>query len=325
MYNDPAIENLLEATGKKVTPGEPVNSGDIAKFFIKKGYEVLGVNQIWKSITGHLKKDGIEYYLKLANGDGSSELINNEISWNSAIQKLADEKGFTKLLVPKIEDQGEYNGRVYFLTKYYFGSPLANKDYTKVGEIERFVESIADIAHFINSAEGITLSVDSAHKQGDTLREHEMKGYLDVAKQYAGAVTTNDMADLLKITQEYEKSFEFSLCHNSFEPREMIPEGDKIVLIDAEQASAYSPRYYDIAYCFVKIYVSARLPDVAKGLLHKFKAGLTDAERNRFDELVRPSLALSAISCFMKSEQSGNHIFDYHKQFTEELKKGNPY
>ncbi|WKZ31570.1 MAG: hypothetical protein QY318_02300 [Candidatus Dojkabacteria bacterium] len=325
MYNDPAIANLLEPTGTQASPGEPANSRDIAKFFIKRGYEVMGINQIWKSVTGHLKKDGVEYYLKLANSGASSELIKNEISWNETIHKLATEKGFDRLIVPGIEDQGEYEGSVFFLTKYYFGTPLANKNYTKVGDIAKYADTIIDIAHLINDGGVVPLSIDSQHKQKDGLKEHEMQGFLNVAKGYAAEIKENDMAPLLAIVDEYQKAFDFSLCHNSFEPKEMIPEGDKIVLIDAEQASAYSPKYYDIAYFFTKTYVAGRLPDVAKDLIRKFKEKLSDDEKSAFDGLVRPSIALSAIHCFLKSEQDGNHFFEYHNKFLEEFKAGLPY
>lgn len=322
---DPAISNLLEPTGKKVSPGAPLESSDIAKFFIKRGYEVLGVNQIWKSVTGHVKKDGVEYYLKLANGEGSYELLSNEISWNEVIQKSMTEKGFDKLVVPEIIDKGDYNGSIFFITRYYFGTPLANKHYTKVGDIAKYSDTIVEIASFIDSCEGVLLSIDSKHKPNDQLKEQEMKGFIGVAKGYADVVKENDMSNLLAIVEEYRKNFEFSLCHNSFEPKEMIPEGEKIVLIDAEKASAYSPKFFDVAYLFTKVYIAAGLPDVAKDLLHRFRDRLADDKKTDFDRLIRPSLGLSAIHCFMKSETDANHFFEYHNRFAEELKAGLPY
>jgi hypothetical protein len=296
-----------------------LNVSDIAKFFIKEGYQVMGINQIWRSTTGHLKKDGVEYYLKLASTDTVSESLQNEISWNKNIQSLYKEKDFDRLIVPQIEDEGFYKGKAYFLSRYYYGKPLANRDFSKQSDIQKYLDTIVDIAVFILRTENVELYKDHLLTDKQKTSEFRAEEYISLTKEFAKDLKQNDVSDLLQIVEEIRGNLKLALNHNSFDVREMLAEGSKIVLIDAEDASEYSPKYNDIAHCYTTLLTRVTDKDIAQDFLNQVKEQLNEDEEADFSSLLRPLIASNLIGCYWDSEKEGNHIFDAHNVLRDKL------
>ena len=99
------------------------------------------------------------------------------------------------------------------------------------------------------------------------------------------------MADIFAETEKLRHNFIPKLNHGDFVPWHFIQGKERIALIDAEHASCYLPKYYDVSYFYERLYARGRSPELAKEYLRKIKDAIPSVDRQNFDSELKPVLA----------------------------------
>lgn len=111
------------------------------------------------------------------------------------------------------------------------------------------------------------------------------------------------------------------VSHGDFVPWNMIREGDRIVLIDGEHGSAKTPRYYDVAYLYHRLYTLVGRPDLADRYLRAVVSGFDSDELARFHDFFPHVLASRTIGGYFDAKNDGTS-FEYHDRLRDEVLAG---
>lgn len=276
---------------------------DVRKFFENK-LEVVKIWQGGRHILADVKKDGRDFFLKLATSEGISEVTKVEYDWNAAVNEQVDRKsGFC---VPKNFEGGHYRGLLYFVAEKFNGKLLV--DWPKEKKADVILANLDRVLDFCEFIGGLKLKnlVERFHPNyyykkffvDQTLAWLEAVP-ADVCKQYR-------LDDLYQIVVNGVDDLSAKPRHGDFAPWHIFKLGDeKLGLIDGEHALAAGVENYDICYFIQRVFSVLEMPDAAGQIMYKL------ARRNYELGKIRTVLAARAIGGFLDKSFSAkpNYLF----------------
>jgi len=311
------------AGGKDYRTAGTINLDKVKKFLESKGYDILEIDQLWRHVTGKLKKGKGLFFFKMATTLGVAERTKNEFAWNEEFHKHVknSEQSFT---VPRNKEYGFYDDTLfYFISDYFEGDYLATKYPQDKKDLEKWLERIAAAALCIQNLAEMNLPKDEDTKKklselGITKAQYMHKNASEWAKSFE-----TDVSDLLKIVRGAEQSIQTATSHGDFIPWHMREIGNaRFGLVDGEHAAGLGVKYYDAAYFYHRVYTSLEEPYIAKQFLKTLKTKLDNKEKNLLLEEIRPILALRCIGGFFDAENEGKTDTTLHKKLMSEIITG---
>lgn len=254
-----------------------VNLEAVRASFIRRGYEVGDITQIWRHVTGRVTKDGRDYFLKMASSVHVSPRTENEAAWNEFIN---DASGAHRLpmAVPAVFETGLEGDLFWYIGEFIDGSLLAKVDQPEeTADLEMNLPQIAKTADAI-----MVLPTDrqlplDAASQGKSIQQEIM----DRVEKYSEPAQ-QDLSALKIFIQERLGAAKYAPHHGDFVPWGMMRTTDgELYLIDGEAARHHGMKFYDVAYFYHRVYTKMRRPDIAQRFLHEFEKihPLTDEEK----------------------------------------------
>jgi hypothetical protein len=314
------IDSFTDKDGKNYRKAEALEKKDVADFFSKKGYRVLEIQQLWRHVHGKLEKDNKIYFFKMSSTETIGERTQNETLWNKQIGALIKESQIDCFDVPEIYDTGDYHGKFYYLSSFHDGPMLATKTPLNTEKLVEWLDKIVATNIFFLSLRGDELQLNRDRKP--VKMDDYWSAYLQKLQSWYHEVEDQLSPELLKAVNEFKSTFEPGVNHGDFVPWHMIKDGEKFILIDGEHASTQAPRYYDACYFYHRLYTSAQNPELAKTYLRKLRQALPEAERTRFDIMIRPILAARIIGGFWDAKTDGQTDVSYHQKLKDDFLQG---
>jgi hypothetical protein len=262
---------------------QPIESNQLLQLATSHGYEVIETYQPWRHACAHLKKEGQEYFLKLASTTAIGERTRNEIAWNLAAY---DYLLMNNLTVPKVHEHGDSDGLAYYITDYYHGRPLFTGDTNSDSEIA------AKVSLSLLSLPPIDLPRDhSKDGPGDQIayREHTRRWLADL-QDY------QNLAELFELAwNQVDTYYTPAMQHGDFAPGHLIQTPERVVLIDGEAASSKTCKFYDCAYLFHRLASKTNQPKEAIAFIERFQSKLPSSDLQLFEKLFPALLALRTV------------------------------
>lgn len=274
---------------EKYLNAEQLNLDEVRNYFEGKGFRVVFLEQIWRHVHGTLQRERDTFFLKLSSTKEISNNTENEVSWNINVPQFLQSLPFVK--IPKIRETGNYKGRFYYLSEFFPGDLLVSICSPDLLALRQNLDKIVHLNLLLLPLEDISLKQDlRLNKEGAANR------YLNKIKERYRDVGQYDLSDLLAEVETLRHSYIPRLNHGDFVPWHLIATKDGIVLIDAEHASSYLPKYYDVCYFYERLYARMKSPGLAKEYLRMIKHNLTHEDKKEFDKELRPVLASRIIT-----------------------------
>lgn len=259
---------------------------EVDRHFKKLGYKICKVYSKGRYYVVSIAKDGCTYILKMSSSLSINETLLNERSWNVAMYNRCLDTEY--LRVPKVERSGSINGLEYIVTEYFEGERFV--DYLgKEIETNSVYEALNTIVRsnlFLDNQKGVMLyknEVEDKEGLGYKKVSEKAKKYMGVAETFIREVKDYNIVPLLEFVKGYEDMEDLGLNHNEFEPYNFIYSNGIISLYHGERASARSPRFFDVAIMFSKLYYTLSQPNLALEYLKIFLRNYEgDAEYFKF-------------------------------------------
>lgn len=271
---------------------EPVNLESIRSSFIQKGYEVGDLTQIWRHVTGRVRKDGEDYFLKLASSPQVSPRTENEAAWNNFINASGDH--YLPMAVPRILETGTEGDLFWYTGEFIAGKVLAVVDQpNETTDLEANLPVIAQTAAAIMVLPTEELLPLDTASEGRSLQDQVMER----VEKYSEPLE-KDVSALKTCIKERLHFVESAPQHGDFVPWGMMQSPDgKLYLIDGEAARIKGVKFYDVAYFYHRVYTKLRRPDIAQRFLQEFITvqPLTEEEK----ENLRLVISLRLIGGYM--------------------------
>lgn len=247
------------------------------QYFESLGYEVIKIEQIWRHITGILKKGESQYFLKLATSEEIGKKTENECRWNSYINSFSDDKKLS-MAVPKVVDSGKWNNLFWFLAEYVEGKLIAspNENQTKLLE--------ENLGLFARTAKEIILIDPEISLLGDDgvdSPEEKKRKMIEKIENWAKE-SGKDIAELVKETITGIENVIFAPVHGDFVPWHGIKSNNgNIYLVDGESAKMKGIKFYDVAYFYHRVYTKMKRSDLADRFLDEFRKIYSFSEEDK--------------------------------------------
>lgn len=141
---------------------------------------------------------------------------------------------------------------------------------------------------------------------------------------WADQVPERDLSRLKRYLEEgFKKDIPLGVNHGDFVPWHMIRQADgRFALIDGEHGSAQTPRYYDIAYFYHRVYTKLENPNLAEAYLSEIVRRLPEKESGMFREFFPLLLASRIIGGFFDAKHDRTD-FQYHDRLLEKFLREN--
>ena len=261
----------------------------VKNFFEKKGFEVIFLDQLWRHVHGKLKKNGKFFFLKLASTKNIGINTENECFWNDNISPILNNLNYIK--IPQIYQKGIFEDKFYYISEFLEGELLATKFPPNLKNLKNWIDKIVQLNILLLSSKKIIFKNDFKIQEKEICKQYinKIKNRYDEIKQFS----------LEKVFSEVKKlknNFIPKVNHGDFVPWHFIEGKNTITLIDAEHASSYLPKYYDISYFYERLYARGESPKLAKEYLRKIKESLSNTEKLNFDQELKPVLASRIIT-----------------------------
>ena len=315
------IDLFITKNGKNYRKSETANKTEIKNYFLKKGFNVLNIKQLWRHIHGKLEKNNKIFFFKMSSTPGIGERTQNEVSWNKQICELIKKFNIDYFNVPKIYDYGHYQEKFYYLSSYYSGQFLSQKNPFNIKNLSKWIDKIVKTNLFFLSLKNIKFYRD---KDSKNLIE-KWDDYFKKNNNRYEEIKENQLENVINEVKNLKNTYTAGVNHGDFVPWHMIQDTGKFTLIDGEHASSQTPRYYDICYFYHRVYTSANAPKFAKYYLSKIRQSIPLSEKNKFDISIRPILASRIIGGFWDAKTNGLKDLTYHNQLKKDFSKNNLY
>ena len=266
---------------------------NVEKYFEHKGYTIQQIEQKYRHVTGILKKNKREEFLKLASTPIITKRTENEVAWNKQLHPHGLKPDFP-FYTPKVYNSGRY-GKLFWFTCENFDpkTALSDRKILAPNFAKKFLPKVIDIL--------ITIPTLKVRLPSDkhTEKEFNHKGYnikavvLNYLRRYANEIKY-DYSALEKIIKQSEISGT-GLAHVEVMPWHMFKYKGKIALIDAEFSSNRVVKYYDVTSLCARLYTELKRPDIYFKTVQMFEQRLSGKEKPRFREQFRALLAYRAM------------------------------
>ena len=244
----------------------------------QSGYCIDKVISNSRYLVLKISNDKGEYIFKLSSSEGINRMLLNEYSFNKLLHKEA--KSTEYLRVPKVYDQGSINNLEYIITENYQGDKLCDIVKKVNGVvIDNLVKSIL----FIDSFTGKFVyrnEIEDENSEVYTKVSEKADKYIEIAKNFISETDVKyNVSSLLPILENYKQMNEIGFCHNEFDPENIILNNSVIHLYHGERSSGRSPKYYDVAVLYEKIYCSYGMKDIADEFLRCFMDSMKEEDK----------------------------------------------
>jgi hypothetical protein len=250
-------------------------------FFRDQGYEVCSINQVWRNVHAHLKKDSQSFFMKLATTNDIGLLLRNEASWNRQLFKRLS--GNDQLFyVPSVIFEGKYQELPYYIGEFYPGQKLAepNQPANSLGD---WLDKIIQCTTYLLQTEGLQLVKD--HERADRSPKEIIEGSKKHVHEWFGELlppTQELVAPLLDSINLLDEYYRPATNHQDFVPWHMLEDRQRFILIDAEHASSQGPRFYDAVYFYHRLYTKGQSSMLANSYVEKLWLALSTMDRQSF-------------------------------------------
>jgi hypothetical protein len=312
------MKNLfIDAKGRDHRTPSKIDLEKVKLFFEHQGFIVHKLHQEWRNVYGKLEKNQKNMFLKLASTPDIGHRTKNEAGFNKQIKPLV--KGVWT--VPEFYSEGQYGDLYYFLSEYFdYPLLLERKVVPDKNLIEKLPE-VVEINNFLIAQKNLPMVRDDEF-ESITIKERIKRYHVKWQEFYEG-VEEFDLKNIREELKNIEQTFEPALNHCDFVPWHIM-DGKPLVLFDAEHASNFNPKYYDVAYFFHRLYTMSKGQEAAKIYINIFRNNLGD-KKNNFDVAIRPILAARIIGGFWDAKRDGQTDFSLHEQIREEFLSNNLY
>lgn len=301
----PAKNKFPRPRAKKI----PFSS--VKEFLQEKGYRVLDLHQQWRHVSGSLSRNGEKLFFKMATTIKTGKMTQNELIWNQVVgENIPTNSPFR---VPREHESGLFQDKLFFyIGEFFEGETLSSKFPPQTRELSRWLPSIAKSAHTISSIKNWPPIKGEKYLLGKKL--------LESATEWASQLRS-DTQLLLELIRESVEEIEKSFAHGDFVPWHMYDlGGDRLGLVDSEHGQ-WAPRYYDVAYFYLRVRQNLGEKDLATEFLSEFIKLLTTEEKSTFWHQFRPILAQRLIGNFWEVKQKHDVGYGVALQKCEEFKQ----
>lgn len=276
---------------------ENLNLRAVQKHFGFLGFEVVLIEQKWRHITGRLRKDGQDLFLKLASTTGIAARTKNEAAWNNTINR---KPAVLPVKVPRVMEEGVYEDLFWFVSEFVDGKELAKAtDRENVTNLEEKMELVAETAVAILKLSGLNL----LPKDVDDPLEPVQEKFLENIKGWMPKIET-DVSDLYEFILKNIESLEIAPFHGDFVPWHFIlTKSGELFLVDAEAARIKGIKLYDTAFFYHRTYTKLKRPDLANRFLKLFIERYQMSEKEKLG--FRVVLAQRLIGGTMDAQSDG--------------------
>lgn len=301
------IDSFKNEKGKNYRKAEEIDLEYIKEHIKDLGYNTVKIDQQWRHVHAHLKKNDRDYFFKMSSTADIGERTRNEVTFYDSIKPIIAQKKIDFLDVPQIYKTGIIDSRFYYISEYYKPVFLATKDPIDTSNLESWLDRIVKINKFLSSIDSIHLERD----KGKITILNRWQDFKDKKINWYEQVKEHGLDDIMNLIWKIKDDFQTGLVHGDFVPWHMIKSNGKIILIDPEHSSLLAPKYYDVAYFYHRVYVSTQNPILAKKYLKKYKQSLGDSELKEFDQLFKPVLADRILGGYwdQKTDDTNNYIY----------------
>lgn len=269
---------------EKYLKAEKINLEEVKDFFKNQGFEVIFLDQLRRHVHGKLRKNKKNFFLKLSSTGKIGIKTENENFWNKNISHLL--KDLDSIKIPHIYETGKLEDRFYYLSEFCEGDLLATKIPPNLKNLKKWLDKIVELNIILLQSKNIKL------KKDENINEKEVSNnYVNDIKQRYEDVKEYGLKEFFEEVELLKNNFIPKINHGDFVPWHFIEDKNTITLIDAEHASSYLPKYYDVCYFYERLYARGESPELAKEYLRKIKNSLPEKEKNNFDKELRPVLA----------------------------------
>ena len=308
------------ADGKDYRTAGTIDLTDIKRFLKNKGYVVLELEQLWRHVTGKLKKEEGLFFFKMATTEGVAERTKNEFAWNEEFNKRADNQK-QPFLISKNRENGYYKGTLfYFISDFFEGEYLATKYPRDKKDLGNWLEKIATAALFVQSLPEMDLPKNESSRRKLSESGMTKAEYMhQKASKWAESFET-DVSALLGVISDAGQSIKIATSHGDFVPWHMRKiEGGKFGLVDGEHATSVGVKYYDAAYFYHRVYTALEEPNFAKQFLKILKTQLNEEEKELLLEELKPVLAQRCIGGFFDAKNEEKKDTSIHKKLMKDI------
>lgn len=286
--------------------GGKLDLEDVKKELSQK-FEVLELKEENRHVTGHIRIDNQDFFLKLATSVGISIRLENEKLWNEQYNKWSDSDLYK---VPQNRADGYYKDLLYLVMDFITGPQIATFD-GKINLIGNQIDSIIDFSEHIQKLP-LDIPVNDAIQNPDHQAWfcEKTKSWLDSIPE--DVRKRNQVIDLWKIVESGAKNLEKKPRHGDFTPWHMITEDEKsITLFDGEHAHSNGVENYDICYFIQRVHSILELPDLA----HEIYENLMNRgyDKNKLQTV----MASRAIGGFLDESLKPNPDYESENEFKE--------
>lgn len=195
--------------------------------------------------------------------------------------------------VPHNENSGQQNGLFWFTCGYFSGDFLATKDPPDKKTLDVWLDKIVKCALWTNQLPQLDLPMNQyggSKKVGGVL--------LDDVKKWSQEINA-ETDGLIRIIEESQDDIKLQTQHGDFVPWHMIDLDDgKFGLIDGEHARSTLPKYYDVAYWYMRVMTELSNPEISEEFLERFHQKLDSGDQKTFTDELRPVLAQRTVGAF---------------------------
>lgn len=281
--------------GKNPVTAIVLNLNEISTFLNKKGYEVVNLRQPWRHVVGKIKKDGKEFFFKIASTEEIGKKTKNQIDWSERMSGI-----LKTMKVPEIKDKGEYKGLPWFTNEYVEGPLLA--DYVKdrgkgTKNLKENLKKVALLAKEIMELPSDALSPKKTQERMELVKGkmiEKVDGWIELVDK------KESITELRKFMTEKLLEVQFAPSFGGFVPWHMIKRNEEIYLIDSEHGKMEGIKFYDVAYFYHRVFTKLQTPDIADEFMQIFLKLYPMSNRDK--ETLRMILAQRLIGGYMDAQ-----------------------
>jgi len=279
---------------------DEVGLEEVRAMLTARGYEVVGLEKVWRHVTGKVVKNDKMFFFKMAATPEISEFTRNEHTWDEILTKRP--LG-TVIQVPHDYDAGVWRERFWFMADYIGGRKLADPEHP--GELAELRQWLPEIAKLIKAI--MTHEFDGGLLRDVRATESERKEKFWENINEWEKVAGRDLSELKNFIRERMRFVSYAPSHGDLVPWHLLfGENGQLYLVDGEHGKTQGIKFYDLAYCYHRLFTSLRTPELANELLTAFLAEYLISADER--ELFRAILAQRVIGGYFDAARDSRRV-----------------